>query len=184
MRSLSLFITSPKGAHHPLAIPFTAHCAPKGSATRSCDPFHCSLSLQRERNTLLRPLSLLIAPPKGVQHALATPFTTHCAPKGGATRSCVTFHCSLRPQRGCNTLLRSLSLLIASPKGAHHAFAFPFTTPKFYIVAEDKVLSSSYRKDVVGPSLASFDFNEVRIDFQPVLVLKKRDGETALEKRL
>ena len=80
--------------------------------------------------------------------------------------------------------MRSLSLLPEPPKGAHHAFAFPFTTPKFYIVAEDKVLSSSYRKDVVGPSLASFDFNEVRIDFQPVLVLKKRDGETALEKRL
>ncbi len=108
MRYLSLLTAPPKGVQSALALPFTTHCAPKGSAEPSCVTFYYSLRPQRECNTLLRYLLLLTAPPKGVQHALALPFTTQCAPKGSASRACVTFHCSLRPQRECIALLRYL----------------------------------------------------------------------------
>ncbi len=125
---LSLLTAAPKGVQHVLALPFTTHCASKGSATRSCVTFYYALRLQRECNTLLRYLLLLTAPPKGVQSALALPFTAHCALKGNAKRACVTFHCSLRPQRECNTFLRYLLLRTAPPKGVQHALALPFTT--------------------------------------------------------
>ncbi len=128
MRYLLLLIEPPKGVHPAFALPFTAPCAPKGSAIRSCVTFCCSLSPQRECIPLLRYLLLLSAPQKGVHSAHALPFATLCSPKGSAFRFCVTFCYSPRPQRECILLMRYLSLLIEPQKGVHFAHALPFAT--------------------------------------------------------
>ncbi len=129
LRYLSLLPAPSKGVHSVLAIPFYTHCTLKGSAFPSCDTFHCSKCLQRECIPLLRYLSLLQVPSKGVHPPLAVPFYTHCTLKGSAFPSCDTFHCSKCLQRECIPLLRYLSLLQVPSKGAHTALALPYTTP-------------------------------------------------------
>ena len=140
---LSLLIAPQKGVHSAHALPFATLCSPKGSAFRFCVTFCYSLFPKRECIPLLRYLLLLPVPPKGVHSAHALPFTAHCAPKGShfahalpftapraskgsAFRSCVTFCCSLSPQRECIPLLRYLSLLPVPQKGVQYAHALPF----------------------------------------------------------
>ena len=77
----------------------------------------------------MRYLSALPTAPKGVHSALALPFGSPDSPKGSASRTCVTFRLSRRPQRGCIPHLRYLSSLPTAPKGVHPALALPFTTP-------------------------------------------------------
>ncbi len=117
-----------KGAHSPLALPFTTHCDPKGSAFPACVTFYHSMKPKRERIPRLRYLSPLTATPKGAHTALALPFTTQCTTKGSAFPACVTFYHSMKPKRERIPRLRYLSPLTATPKGAHTALALPFTT--------------------------------------------------------
>ncbi len=129
LRYLLPLTATPKGVHPPLALPFTTHCDPKGSASPACVTFYHSLRPQRECIPRLRYLLPLHEAQKGAHSPLVLPFTTHGNPKGSAYLACVTFYHSLHHQRERIPRLRYLLPLTAPPKGAHSPLALPFATP-------------------------------------------------------